>query len=143
VYSRESAATLARPALFAVRVGENFLRGFRLLGQDQLQVMSERVFDSDDVLVRNADAVGERADDRARLAQGGLGARAETFVRTFEAASSTFRRERSRPVPVKTGSCSAARTMAQISPSSRRVAAGSDRADAWSARSVSPPRRSR
>src|ERR1019366_9220563 len=51
------------------QISEDGLRGFRLLGQNQLQVMSKRVFDGNDILVGNADAVRQRADDRARLAQ--------------------------------------------------------------------------
>ena len=84
MYSIDSAATLARPDLVGAEVGENLLRGFRLLGQNELQMVAERVFDGDDKLIRHANAVGERADDRARLAQRGQGARAETFVRPFE-----------------------------------------------------------
>ena len=73
--SMASAATLARPTLLVAEFGENLLRRLRLLGEHQLQVMTQRVLDGDDVIVRHADAVGQRADDRARLAQRGDGAR--------------------------------------------------------------------
>jgi len=39
--------------------GENLLRGFGLLGQYELQVVAQRVFDGDDVVVGNPDSVGE------------------------------------------------------------------------------------
>ena len=54
---------LARPFLFALRSAENLLRGFRLLGQDQLQVMPQRGFNGRDVLVRHADFVRERTEN--------------------------------------------------------------------------------
>ena len=66
------------------QIGENFLRGFRLLGEDKLQVMAERIFDRHDIGIRHADAVGKRTHHRARTAQRRHRACGKTFARTFK-----------------------------------------------------------
>ena len=45
--------------------GENLLRGLGLLRQRKLQVMTQRVFNRDDVIVRHPNPIRQRADDRA------------------------------------------------------------------------------
>ena len=47
-------------------LGDDCLRGFRLLGQDQLQVMSERVFDGNDASGRAAMKMGMIWEGRLR-----------------------------------------------------------------------------
>ena len=69
-------------AAFFIRaqIGKDALRGFGLLGDDELQVMAEGGFDGGDVLVRHADFVGERAEDLFGVLQRGERAGAEALV---------------------------------------------------------------
>ena len=70
--------------LVRAQFGDDFLRGFGLLGQDELQVMAQRIFNRHDKLLRHADAIRQRADDRTRLAQRRDRAGIKTFARAFE-----------------------------------------------------------
>ena len=63
---------------------KNFLRGGGLFRQHDLEIVAQCIFHRGHKLIRHADAISQRANDRARLAQGRHGTRVETFVRTFE-----------------------------------------------------------
>lgn len=67
-------------AFIGAEVGEDLLGGFGLIREDELEVDAEGGFDGEDVLVGDADAVGERTEDGLRLLEGGERAGAEAFV---------------------------------------------------------------
>ena len=70
--------------LVGVEFSENFLRARRLFREHELKVMSQRVFHGGDKIIRHTDAIRERANDAARLAQCRDRACIETLVRTFK-----------------------------------------------------------
>ena len=71
----------AGPAGFvAAQIVHNLPGGFRLFGQDELQMVAQGRFDRHDVLVRHADFIGQRTEHIGRRFQGGKRAGAEAFV---------------------------------------------------------------
>ena len=71
----------ARPALLVVaEVVENRLRGLGLFGEDELEILAQRGFDGGDVLVGNADLVGQRTEHALALFQGREGPGPEALV---------------------------------------------------------------
>src|SRR5256885_14944271 len=71
-------------ALICIEVSENLLRFLGVFGQDKLQMMPERHLNSGNVLVGNANAVGQRSKNRLALLQGGQSTGAEAFVLGIE-----------------------------------------------------------
>ena len=66
--------------LIGAEVRQDLLGDFRSSCQDELQVMAERGFDRGDVLVGDANLVGQGAEDLIFLAERGERSRSETFV---------------------------------------------------------------
>ena len=61
----------AGPALFIrIQIAQDPLRGVRLFGQDNLQVMAQRSLDGSDKLVRHMNLVRQRTQDMLRLFEG-------------------------------------------------------------------------
>ena len=132
-----SAATLARPDLLVFRSARISWADDGLLGEHQLEVVAQRIFHRRDKLVRHADAVGQRADDGARLAQRGHRAGVESFVRTLQLLQhSQARTFLGLLVQILV---LLARTMPAIRPAIRAAGSGAARPSrAWWRRSVFP-----
>ena len=60
------------------------MRGLRVLGQDQLQVIAQGRFNRGKILIGNTNPVGERTEHGLRLFEGGQRAGTESFMTSLQ-----------------------------------------------------------
>ena len=71
-------------AFVDAQIIEDFLRCVGTLSEDELEMVTKGGFDGGDVLVGDADFVGERTEDGFGFVERGEGAGAETFAVRFK-----------------------------------------------------------